>query len=161
MFLKNGDSYGVRITYSHEGDEPLGTGGGVQKALTMLGDGPFILLNGDIWTDFDYARLKCETPAPVHLVLVDNPDHNPTGDFALSNGRVQVQGTEQLTYSGIGTYTADFFRHRSAPMFSIVPALKQAMDRNEVSGEYHAGIWFDIGTPERLGKLENWLRESK
>ena len=157
--LGDGSSFGVSIRYSHEGDEPLGTGGGVQKALPLLQGDPFILINGDIWTDFDFGRLTCDVPAPVHLVMVDNPEHNPAGDFVLANGRIQARGPEQLTYSGIGVYSTDFFSQGNAPMFSFIPALKEAMARNEVSGEYFAGTWFDIGTPERLEDLEDWLKQ--
>jgi MurNAc alpha-1-phosphate uridylyltransferase len=153
----NGDRFGVHIRYSPEGDEPLGTGGGIRKALPLLGTAPFILVNGDIWTGFDYRTLSPGRDKLAHLVMVDNPDHNPGGDFALKNGLLSTSGQTLQTYSGIGIYDPRLFSGADNQLFSLVPLLKQAMLNQQVSGQYYAGPWFDIGTPERLALLDKRL----
>ncbi len=153
----DGDSFGVHIQYSHEGEEPLGTGGGIRKALPLLGDVPFILVNGDIWTDFDYRALPVRPDGLAHLVMVDNPAHNPAGDFALKGGLLSKSGQTLHTYSGIGIYDPRMFLGTDTQLFSLVPLLKQAMLNEQVSGQYFNGQWFDIGTPERLAQLDRLL----
>lgn len=153
----DGDSFGVQIQYSHEGEEPLGTGGGIRKALPLLGDVPFILVNGDIWTDFDYRVLPVRPDGLAHLVMVDNPAHNPAGDFALKGGLLSTSGQTLHTYSGIGIYDPRMFSETDTQLFSLVPLLKQAMLNEQVSGQYFNGQWFDIGTPERLAQLDQLL----
>lgn len=154
-----GECFGVTIHYSHEGEEPLGTGGGIRQALPLLGDRPFILVNGDVWTDFNYSDLPDRIAGLAHLVLVDNPVHNPDGDFALSSGQLALTGLPMLTYSGIGVYKPALFTSAGQGLFSLVPALKQAIHNNLVSGQRHTGRWFDIGTPERLVQLNHLLEQ--
>jgi N-acetyl-alpha-D-muramate 1-phosphate uridylyltransferase len=154
-----GECFGVTIHYSHEGDDPLGTGGGIRQALPLLGDCPFILVNGDVWTDFNYTDLPDQISGLAHLVLVDNPAHNPGGDFALSAGQLALTGLPMLTYSGIGVYKPGLFTSADRGLFSLVPLLKQAVQHNMVSGQRHAGRWFDIGTPERLSHLNKLLKQ--
>jgi len=161
---------GLRLHWSHEGAPPLETGGGMLHALRLLGDAPFIAVNGDIWSDFDFARLPAEPDGDAHLVLVDNPAHNPTGDFALDGERVRSDGMGKLTFSGIGVYRPallDDWRtiigdapgvDTEPPRFKLAPLLRAAMARDRVTGEHHASRWTDVGTPERLAQLDAALR---
>jgi N-acetyl-alpha-D-muramate 1-phosphate uridylyltransferase len=164
--LGDGARYGLRIRYSHEGEAPLETGGGMLHALRLLGDAPFIAVNGDIWTDFDFARLPAKPPGLAHLVLVDNPAHHPKGDFILAGDAVVDQGEGQrLTFAGVGVYRhallSDWRQaigdragaHREPPVFPLAPLLRAAMARGQVSGEHHRGAWTDVGTPQRLAEL--------
>lgn len=153
----NGSRYGVELLYSHEGVEPLGTGGGICRALPLLGADPFWLVNGDVWTDFDYSKIPVNIADQAHLILVDNPQHNPDGDFILSGSRVMLVGQPRLTYSGIGLYQPGLFMSATEPLFSLVPLLKQAIGLGQVSGQHYSGNWFDIGTPERLEALNQRL----
>jgi MurNAc alpha-1-phosphate uridylyltransferase len=159
--LGDGSRYGVRLHYSDEGPEPLETGGGIFRALPLLGDGPFLVLNGDVWTDIDWSRLR-ERLAPhdlAHLVLVPNPQHNEKGDFVLERGRVVETPGERLTFSGVGVYRADLFRGCTDGAFKLAPLLRAAAREGRVSGEVHGGRWLDIGTPERLAQLDALLRQ--
>jgi MurNAc alpha-1-phosphate uridylyltransferase len=168
--LGDGSRWGLRLHYSYEGATPLETGGGMCNALSLLGDGPFIAVNGDIWTDYDFARLPREPGGNAYLVLVDNPPQHPRGDFALlADGRVAADGASRLTFAGIGIYRHalfDLWREiignapggdESPPRFKLAPLLRAAMARGLVDGEYHGGLWSDIGTPARLAALEATL----
>ncbi|MBX3714175.1 MAG: nucleotidyltransferase family protein [Lysobacter sp.] len=173
--LGDGRDWGVRLHYCYEGDIPLETGGGVWNALTLLEynemSTPFIAVNGDIWTDYDFARLPRDIDDDAHLVLVDNPDHNPKGDFALQpDGYVASDGPSRLTFAGIGVYRARLFDQwldvigenpdstASPPRFKLAPLLRAAMLRGRVRGEHHRGRWTDVGTPERLAELDRQIR---
>jgi MurNAc alpha-1-phosphate uridylyltransferase len=160
--LGDGSAFGVSIRYSPEG-EPLETGGGIFKALPLLGDGAFVIANGDIWTDFDYADLRGALAEGdlVHLVLVDNPGHHTRGDFCLSEGRVSDyrEGQPSLTYSGIAILRPELFEGCEAGAFKLAPLLRQAMDAGRVSGVHHRGRWIDVGTHERLAEVERQLAE--
>ncbi len=170
--LGGGERFGLRITWSHEGPVPLETGGGMWHALPLLGDAPFIAVNGDIWTDCDFARLPREPAGDAHLLLIDNPGHNPRGDFALRDGRVESDGDPRLTFSGIGVYRPELFGNWRAaigdapgaterpPRFRLAPLLRHAMRRGAVSGERFDGRWTDVGTPERLRELEARLADN-
>ncbi|MFB1010951.1 MAG: nucleotidyltransferase family protein [Thiopseudomonas sp.] len=157
--LGDGSRYGVSICYSPEG-QPLETGGGIFNALPLLGDGPFVLVNGDVWTDYDFALLPRQLKADAHLVLVENPPHHPQGDFALVNGRVQAQGASLLTYSGIAVLRPQVFAGCTAGAFPLAPLLRKAMDDGRVTGEQHAGHWLDVGTVERLAQAEQWVLQA-
>ncbi len=157
--LGDGRRYGVHIRYSAEPEGALETGGGIKHALPLLGREPFLVVNGDIWTDYPYT---CQPPGPgrlAHLVLVDNPPHHPTGDFSLYNGEVSDEGEHRLTFSGIGLYHPDLFEATPAGAFPLAPLLRKAMRDGRVSGEYYSGQWMDIGTPERLAELDRRLRK--
>ena len=159
--LGDGSRYGLRLHYSDEGPEPLETGGGIFRALPLLGAGPFLVLNGDVWTDVDWSGLR-ERLAPgdlAHLVLVCNPAHNPTGDFVLERGRIVETPGERLTFSGAGVYRAELFSGCSDGIFKLAPLLRTAARAGRVSGELHTGAWLDIGTPERLEHLDELLRQ--
>lgn len=164
--LGDGSRYNVRIQYSEEGPEPLETGGGIFRALPLLGSGPFMVLNGDVWTDFPYAKLR-ESLRPAdlaHLVLVENPAHNPRGDFTLRSGRIveETDGPaaerERLTFSGVGIYRPELFSACKDGAFKLAPLLRAAARSDRVGGELHDGEWMDIGTPLRLEELDRRLR---
>lgn len=148
--LGDGDAYGVHICYSPETGGSLETGGGIMKALPLLGAEPFLAVNGDIWTDFPFDALPPQIDSLAHLVMVDNPDNHLQGDFSLSEGRLSQQGPAMLTFSGIGVYRPELFAGCSPGVFPLGPLLRTAMDAGQVSGEHYQGSWFDVGTPERL-----------
>jgi MurNAc alpha-1-phosphate uridylyltransferase len=165
--LGDGSCWGLRIVYSYEGATPLETGGGMLAALPLLGTAPFLLLNGDVWTDCDLARLPREPDGDAHLVMVDPAAHAPQGDFALdANGRLAPGGTARLTYSGLGVFRPQLFdgwrealgdvagvRSRP-PRFGLAPLLRARMAQQTISGEHYRGTWTDVGTPERLRALD-------
>lgn len=151
--LGDGASYGMRIQWSHEPPEPYETGGGMRRALPLLGDAPFIALNADIHTDFDYATLPAAPAGLAHLVLVDNPPQHPRGDFVLRDGRVHLCGSPRLTFAGIGVYRPALVAHYPHGRYGLAPILREAIDFGMVTGEHHRGHWSDVGTPERLAAL--------
>ena len=148
--LGDGDAYGVEIVYSHETPPALETGGGIFHALPLLGDAPFLVVNADVWTDFPLGELPEQIEGLAHLVLVDNPEHHPQGDFSLSAGQVSQTGPAMLTFGGIGVYSPRLFEGCTSGPFPLAPLLRQVMNAGQVSGEHYTGSWFDIGTPERL-----------
>ena len=156
--LGDGGRYGVHIHYSYEGPEPLETGGGIFKLLPQLGREPFLVVNGDIYTDFPFENLKHRLKHDdlAHLVMVPNPSHHPKGDFHLTTtGHLHPQGDPKLTYSGIGVYKADFFKDCRAGKFKLVSLMQDAMAVEALSGESYGGLWSDVGTPESLAKLKD------
>jgi MurNAc alpha-1-phosphate uridylyltransferase len=157
--LGDGSDYGVHIDYSAEPPGALETGGGIFNALPLLGESPFLVVNADIWTDFDFATLPHQPESLAHLVLVDNPAHHPQGDFTLAHGRVYSDGSARLTFSGIGVYRPALFTGSSSGSFPLAPLLRRAMVAGQVSGEHYAGAWFDIGTPERLAAVNHLVGE--
>ncbi|MFO7593277.1 MAG: nucleotidyltransferase family protein [Pseudomonadota bacterium] len=158
--LGDGRRYGLSIHYSAEG-EALETGGGIFRALPLLGDAPFVVINGDVWSDYPYARLRERQVERAHLVLVDNPPQHPQGDFVLEQGRVHAGEGERLTFSGIGVYHPSLFDGCEDGAFALAPLLRSAMEEGAVSGEHYRGQWFDIGTPERLAQLDALLYRQK
>ena len=161
--LGDGSNLGVTIHYSPE-TEPLETGGGICKALPLLGDGntPFVVLNGDVYSDIDLAALQLPEGMLAHLVLVDNPDFHPDGDFCLVAGQVRTKmaapGQTGLTFSGISVLSPDLFAGcQAGQAFALAPLLVDAMAQGKVSGQYHGGFWADVGSPERLRALEGYL----
>ena len=159
-YLGDGRRHGLRIHYSPEGEQGLETGGGIHRALPLLDSDPFLVVNGDIWTDFSFAGLPRELEGLAHLVLVDNPAHHPDGDFVLTDDQVRVEGAPKLTFSGIGVYRQALFRDCRPGKFPLAPLLRVAAARGWVSGEHYRGAWFDVGTPERLAALDARLRVS-
>lgn len=170
--LGDGSRWGLRLRCVHEGPVPLETGGGMWNALDALSpDGaPFIAVNGDIWTDYDFAKLPRDPDGLAHLVLVDNPAHNAGGDFALDGPVVRSEGVPRYTFAGIGVYRPQLFDDWRAiigdapgagetpPRFKLAPLLRAAMREEDVTGEHHHGAWTDVGTPERLQTLDAALR---
>ncbi len=161
--LGDGSRYGLNITYSAE-TEALETAGGIINALPLLRGvndeaDAFIVINGDIYCDYDISILPSTLSGLAHLVLVNNPPHNPQGDFVLkTTGAVETEGDNKLTFSGIGVYHPDLFKDYPNGKLALVPILRKAMEQHQVTGESHQGIWHDIGTPERLSELDLYLK---
>ncbi|SJZ87350.1 N-acetylmuramate alpha-1-phosphate uridylyltransferase MurU [Novilysobacter spongiicola] len=170
--LGDGERWGLRLHHAYEGPTPLETGGGMLRALPLLAgpdgsDEPFIAVNGDIWTDYDFSRLPRQPAGTAHLVLVDNPAQHPGGDFVLgAEGRLVENGAPRLTFAGIGVYRPSLFErwrevvgdaegaHDDPPRFKLAPLLREGILRGTVGGEHHRGQWTDVGTPQRLAELD-------
>jgi N-acetyl-alpha-D-muramate 1-phosphate uridylyltransferase len=157
-FLGDGSQWGVSIHCSAE-DQALETAGGIIKALPLLGDKPFIVVNGDVWSDYPFAQLLSVEPAQAHLVLVANPQQHPQGDFALqvaADGAELVveRGDNMYTYSGVGVFNPTLFDGFDVDSGSLAPILRRAMALQQVTGELYLGDWVDVGTPERLKLLD-------
>lgn len=155
--LGDGVQWGLRIRYSPERPAALGTGGGIHNALHLIGAAPFLVVNGDVWTDFPFEHLRTVPAGLAHLILVPNPPHHPAGDFPLDGERVAAAAGTQLTFSGIGVYRPELFAGQGAGAFPLGPLLRAAAARGEVTGERYDGAWFDVGTPERLAEVEAFL----
>ncbi len=157
--LGDGSRWELEIRYSAEGQgRALETGGGICKALPLLGEGPFLVVNGDLFTDLDYGSLAMPEWSLAHLVLVDNPPHHPEGDFHLdADGRVHAEGEPRLTFSGVGLYRPGFFAGCRPEPFPLAPLLRRWMACGKVSGEHFRGRWLDVGTPERYRQLQQEL----
>lgn len=155
--LADGSRFGVHISYSHEGEQALETAGGIINALPLLGEAPFVVVNADIWTDYDFSKLPSALEGQAHLVLVNNPPEHTQGDFALYNKQVMSEGEGRLTFSGIGVYQAALFAGLERGVRPLAPVLRTAMGEGQVSGEHYTGQWFDIGTPARLAELDKML----
>jgi MurNAc alpha-1-phosphate uridylyltransferase len=157
--LGDGAALGVHIAWSREGMPPLETAGGIRQALPLLGDDPFLVVNGDIWTDFDFAALPALGEADdACLVLVPNPDFHPQGDFALdAAGRVHAQGAPRHTFAGISVLRPRLFAALPPGPRPLAPLLREAMARGAVRGLLHSGRWTDVGTPGRLAELRQAL----
>jgi MurNAc alpha-1-phosphate uridylyltransferase len=165
-FCGDGRRWGLAINYSHE-DQPLETAGGIQRALPQLGRQPFLVVNGDIWTDYDFAQLKNYRPASgevAHLVMVRNPPQHAEGDFLLdAEGWVRERppGEIGMTYSGVGVYTPGFFAGMQPGKLALRPLLDDAIRLGQLTGEYHPGGWEDVGTPQRLAALDEAVSSSR
>ncbi len=154
--LGNGKRLGLSITYSHERPDALETGGGILNALPLLGSAPFLLVNGDVWTDIDFGALRHDPPpgSLAHLVLVPNPPQHARGDFVLEQGLLSEGEGSRQTYSGVGIYTSELFAGCEPGKFPLLPLLRRAIAARRLTGEVHAGQWYDIGTVERLDVLD-------
>lgn len=175
--LGDGSRYGLHIEYSFEGDVPLETGSGMLHALPLLGDEPFIAVNADIFTDFDFANLPHDPHGLVQLVLVDNPPQHPRGDFGINaDGKLlayadSAGATRALTFAGIGVYRPGILHdwrtvfadatgaNAVPPRFPLAPLLRAAIARGEIAWRHHRSVWTDVGTPERLQELDARLRQ--
>ncbi len=158
--LGNGEQFGARINYSDEGDRALETAGGIINALPLLGEQPFLVVNGDIATEYDFTQLNNKKIDLAHLVLIPNPTHHPEGDFHLNaQGILSANKQPRFTYSGIGFYHPALFQHSTPGKLKLAPLLRKAMLNNKVSGELYQGFWMDIGTPERLQEMERYIQD--
>ena len=160
--LGDGSAFGVSIACSDEGWPALETGGGIHRALPLLGAAPFLLVNGDVWSDVPLAPLAERAAALperdlAHLVLVPNPAHNPRGDFGLAAGRMIPACAESFTFSGVSVLRPELFEDCTPGAFPLAPLLRDAAIRGRVSAELHTGLWSDVGTPERLAAVETLL----
>jgi MurNAc alpha-1-phosphate uridylyltransferase len=153
--LGNGSSWGLSIEYSDEGPEPLETGGGMAKALPILGPETFMLVNGDVWCDLDFSSIPhaLEGDDQAMLFLVKQPEWRTKGDFILKENRVRESNSPSLLYSGIALYHPSILHGAKVEKFSIVPRLKTAINQDRVAGKLIHGEWDDVGTPERLSTL--------
>jgi MurNAc alpha-1-phosphate uridylyltransferase len=158
--LGNGARFGVRIVYSDEGPVPDETGGGIVRALPLLGAEPFLVVNGDTWTDIDFANLGVDADALARLVLVPNPPHHTRGDFGLEGDLVVEREADRFTYSGIGVYRPQFFEGCEPGRFPLLPLLRRAIAARKLRASVHRGEWLDIGSPERLAQLDARLRSA-
>jgi MurNAc alpha-1-phosphate uridylyltransferase len=158
--LGNGQQYDLQIRYSPEGATGLETAGGIRLALPLLGDSPFLVVNGDVLTDYPFASLfdALKPGKTAHLVLVPNPPQHPHGDFALHQGLALPDGETKFTFSGIAVYRPEFFCDVPAGAQKLAPFLRAAMQRHEVSAEFYPGYWADIGTPQRLYDADLFFR---
>jgi len=156
--LGNGERWRLRIHWSVEPPEALETGGGIFQALPLLGKGPFLLINGDIYTDYPLARLRAIKCDQAHLVLVPNPAHNPNGDFSLHGARISNTGDNLHTFSGLAVYHPRLFADCVPGRYSIVPLLRKTVDQSLVTGELYRGQWQDIGSLQRLEALRDLLQ---
>lgn len=155
--LGDGAALGVAIDYSEEPEGALDSGGGIVQAMQRFDDARFIVANGDVYTDLDFRRLVLGDEDLARLVLVPNPAHHTAGDFALADGRVSDAEGERLTFSGIGVYRRELFRDRRPGRFPLAPILYQAAASGRVAGIRHDGLWWDVGTPQRLEALQRRL----
>lgn len=153
QLLGDGKRWGLHIHYSHEGEQALETGGGMRLALPHLGERPFLAINGDLFTDYDYGLLPPEPDGLAHLVMVPNPPYHRGGDFGLHEGRVQDTG-ERLTFAGIGVYRPQLVADQLVERFALAPLLLDAIRASRVSGERFDGRWHNIGSPQQLAALE-------
>ena len=154
--LGTGEQFGVTIQYSDEGSEGLETAGGIKKALPLLGDSPFVVVNGDVFCDYPYQQLgeKLLADCLAHLVFVPNPPQHPNGDFGISaSGYAVAEATQCFTFSGIAIYRPEFFSTVAEGKQKLAPYLRQAMQQGKVTAELYQGVWHDIGTVQRLSEL--------
>ncbi|WP_068544616.1 N-acetylmuramate alpha-1-phosphate uridylyltransferase MurU [Thalassotalea crassostreae] len=161
-YFRDGAEFGVQIQYSNERDNALETAGGIVNALPLLGEQPFIIVNGDIYCDYDFSQLQqIEPPGLAHLVMVENPEHNLKGDFVVADGLLNVSDEDVIkyTYSGIGLYDPKLFAGLSVEKLPLAPILIRAMATNSISGSIHYGIWSDVGTPERLQIINQFANQ--
>ncbi|ETD70198.1 mannose-1-phosphate guanylyltransferase [Pelistega indica] len=167
--LGDGSQFNVNIEYSAEGETGLETAGGIANALPLLGSQPFLVINGDIWCDWSPLEAMEKVthienhPEKAWLLMVDNPMHNPEGDFHINSfGKVYDEGVPKLTFSGIGVYHPSLFMHiEKGKIAKLAPLLREAMANNSVFGQHYKGKWTDVGTPERLAQLDKELRTLK
>ncbi|PHS58694.1 MAG: mannose-1-phosphate guanylyltransferase [Sulfurimonas sp.] len=156
--LGNGSRWGVKLIYSDEQDEgALESAGGIFKALALLGNDTFLIVNADIWCDYNFDASFELGDDLAHLILVSNPDFNPNGDFVLEKGRVFNEGKEKYTFSGIGYYSPKLFHNLSYGKSALAPLLREQMKKGKISGFFYDGIWKDIGTPKRLEDINKLL----
>lgn len=159
--LGDGSQWQVQIRYSAEA-VALETAGGIAYALPLLGEQPFLVVNGDVFTDIDYASLALPAGKLAHLVMVDNPPQHAAGDFGLKDGIVFESADNRLTFSGVGVYhPALFDRVTRGQAAKLAPLLKEAIQQQRVTGQHHPGLWHDIGTPARLEQLDYWLNNNQ
>jgi len=160
--LGDGSPWGLHIQYSPEPPGALETAGGIATALPLLGEQPFLVVNGDVWCDWDFNRARHLADRPAHLVMVANPEHHAGGDFSLDGERViYANGEQTLTYAGIGVFSPAFFADvQPGTIKKLRPLLDAAIRLGTLTGERFAGRWVDVGTPQRLTELDQELKNA-
>lgn len=148
--IGDGSRFDLIIHYSVEGEGPIGTGKGIQKALPLLGEEPFILISADIWTDYSLINLKQDFKGDAHLILVDNPDYHENGDFGLTAQGLLTPHEPRYTYANIAIMRPQFFMGDHEVSAGLGPMLFAAAEKGDMSGEYYSGQWFNVGTPKEL-----------
>ena len=151
--IGSGEEFGLNVIYSQEGDDILETGGGIHRALPVLGADPFLVINADIYTDMPLPDVQLGDDDMVHLVCVPVPEDKAAGDFAIVGDRIRNEGEPMLTFSGVSIYRPEFFADCTPGRFSVVPMLRAAADADRISGSVYRGLWRDVGTPQRLAEL--------
>ena len=155
-YLGDGSKYGLKIHYSDEQEiGALESAGGIKKALPLLGDEPFLVVNGDVYCEYEFDASFELGDKKAHLILVKNPEHNPKGDFGLSNNLVINSSEEMFTFSGIGYYHPSFFDEVALQKSPLAPLLRNAITKNDISGELFKKMWHDVGTPQRLKEIND------
>ncbi|MDX1403467.1 MAG: nucleotidyltransferase family protein [Woeseiaceae bacterium] len=156
--IGSGEKYGVEVVFSPEYAQILDTGGGIYRALPLLGSAPFWVLNADIHSDIELPDIRLRPQSLAHLVLVPRPAHRQSGDFSLTDGLVGNSGERNLTFSGLAFYRPEFFADAAGGRFSVVPLMRAAADGGQLEGSVYRGVWQDVGTPERLAALTQCSR---
>lgn len=161
QYVGDGSDWGLSVQCTHE-PERLETAGGILNALPLLGEDPFLVVNGDIWSDYPLKTIKPEIAGLAHLVLVDNPSHNPGGDFSYNeqgqvSARADMSEGVPLTFSGVSVLSPALFDGCEPGKTPLAPLLRAAMDKGVVTGEHYSGTWIDVGTPERLQQVATLL----
>lgn len=159
--IGSGRAYGLQVVYSPEYGNVLETGGGIRRALPLLGAAPFWVINADVYTDYVIGGDCLPADCIGHLVLVRTPAHKPVGDFDLEDGKVRNAAAPSLTFSGIACYRPELLSDEAPGRFPLAPLLRRAADKEQLSGSLHAGVWEDVGTPERLADLNQSLRAAE
>ncbi|MDG2501161.1 MAG: nucleotidyltransferase family protein [Porticoccaceae bacterium] len=159
-YFGDGSDFGVSIDWSREA-QPLETGGGIANALPLLGSEPFLLINGDVWTDFPLQSISLDQDADAHLVMVANPEHNPSGDFAVADNLVSYGAGPKYTFSGISVFRPQLFADVRQDCFPLRDVMRPAILSGRVTGSVYNGQWWDIGTVERLTQLDNNLNKAE
>lgn len=163
-YFGDGDEFGVQVQYSDESSGALETAGGIAKALPLLGSEPFIVVNGDVFTEFDFSSLPVLSGDKLaHLILVDNPEHNLGGDFSLTEGQLRLKSESRpsYTFAGISIYRPEFFEEISGEeKLALGPKLRQYAEKGLVSASYTQASWVDVGTPERLACVEQMINQA-
>ena len=157
--LGNGERYGVQLVYSEE-VERLETGGGIFKALPLLGDKPFVVLSSDIVTDYPLANLPVNPQGLAHLVLVNNPAFHPRGDFGLRGNIIDKQAVPNFTFANIGVYSPELFADCEPGHFPLNRLLFPAIEQQQITGELYQGLWYNVGTPDTLQEINLRAREN-
>ena len=155
-YLGDGSKWNVNISYSDEQNEgALESAGGIKKALSLLGDEPFLVVNGDVFCDYEFDATFDLKGKKAHLILVPNPEHNPKGDFGLKDEELQNSADEMYTFSGISYYHPSFFDNVALQKSPLAPLLRKAITKSDISAELFGKTWHDIGTPQRLKEINN------
>lgn len=149
----SGRRYGLEVVYSQESDDILETGGGIFKALPTLGDGPFLVINADVFTDMPVPDIALADERLGHLVMVPSPTYRSGGDFDIEDGLIRNSSEQSLTFSGVAVYRRELFANCEGGRFPLAPLLRDAADRGQLTGSLYEGRWADVGTPERLERL--------